>query len=306
MLDGIANALLILNPQAGRARKLPGKQIERVQRTLAGHGIATELALVDAPGVAEEIARRAVRDGAQLVIVCGGDGTLNGVVNGLAGSHVPLALLPAGTANILAKELHVPWNIDRAAERIRSGTLRRIALGMLTTFDGGIHKRYFLSVAGAGPDGAMVHTVNEDLKRRIGMLAYFAEGARQFVSYTFPQFRVTSGSVSLTGALIVVGRTRHYGGPLLFTPRADLFGNDFALMIGASRNRLLHLAYAGLACVGGVKWAPHAHFLKTTAVRCEPLNSDAVWLQVDGEPAGCLPAEFHIVPDALTLVVPHS
>ncbi len=213
MLDGINNAVLILNPQAGRARKLPGKQIERVRQTLARQGIATELALVDAPGDAEAIAREAVRNRAQMAIVCGGDGTLNGVVNGLAGSHVPLALLPAGTANILAKELHLPWNIERAAERIKGGTLRRIALGMLSTFDGGVQNRYFLSVAGAGPDGAMVHRVDQRLKARIGMLAFLAEGVRQFASYTFPQFRVTSEAGSLIGTFIVVGAPRTTAAP---------------------------------------------------------------------------------------------
>ena len=171
MLEGIRSALLILNPQAGRARKLLGEPIARIQRILAGQGIETELALTNAPGAAEEIARAAVQNRTQLVIVCGGDGTLNAVVNGLAGSHVPLALLPAGTANILAKELSMPWNIERAAETIKHGMLRRIALGMVSTFDGGVRNRYFLSVAGAGPDGAMVQAVSEHLKRRAGMLA---------------------------------------------------------------------------------------------------------------------------------------
>src|ERR1700674_3544475 len=118
MLEGIRNALLIVNPQAGRARKLLSGHLERVRGTLAGQGIETELAVAGPPGEAEEIARTAVRNRKHLVIACGGDGTLNAVVNGLAGSDVPLALLPAGTANILAKELSLPWDIERAAEHI--------------------------------------------------------------------------------------------------------------------------------------------------------------------------------------------
>ncbi len=85
------------------------------------------------PGHATEIAQQATRDGRQLVITCGGDGTLNEVVNGLAGSQnghrVPLALLPGGTANILAKELNLPWDILAAAKRMAQGEVARNCVG---------------------------------------------------------------------------------------------------------------------------------------------------------------------------------
>ena len=75
-------------------------------------------------------------EGRQLVIACGGDGTLNEVVNGLAdaqnGHRVPLALLPGGTANVLAKELNLPWDIPGAAEKLIHGEVREIALGLAT------------------------------------------------------------------------------------------------------------------------------------------------------------------------------
>ncbi len=91
-----------------------------------------------------------------------------------------------------------------------------------------------------------------------------------------------------------------------FTPKANLFDDSFELMICATRSRLLYLAYVSLALAGRIQWVPHAHFLKTTSLRCEPLNGESTWLQVDGEPAGRLPAEFNIIPDALTLVVPRA
>ena len=74
----------------------------------------------------------AIAEGSQLIIACGGDGTLNEIVNGMPGSKVPIALLPAGTANILAKELRIPWNIPRAAALIPRGIPTRIALGAIT------------------------------------------------------------------------------------------------------------------------------------------------------------------------------
>src|SRR5580700_3787041 len=186
MSDPIRDALLIFNPTAGRARTLHRGPLERARKVLARQGIESELAPTDGPGSGPEIARRAVRERRQMVIVCGGDGTLNEVVNGLAGSSVPLALLPAGTANVFAKELGLPWNIERAASLIGGSRFRRISLGHVKAEEGEKDGRYFLSLAGAGPDGAIVRAVNPGLKDSTGTVAYWIEGFRQLASYGFP------------------------------------------------------------------------------------------------------------------------
>src|ERR1700724_3084349 len=97
MAHGITDALLIYNPTSGRRRNRRFAEIEQSRG---------------------------------MVIACGGDGTVNEIINGLAGSYVPLALLPAGTANILAKELGIPWDIPHAARLIADGVVRRIAIGI--------------------------------------------------------------------------------------------------------------------------------------------------------------------------------
>ena len=131
-----------------------------------------------------------------MVIACGGDGTVNEIINGLAGSQVPLALLPAGTANILAKELGIPWDIPHAARLIADGVVRRIAIGVAIPTNGNHSAslpnegRYFLSVGGAGPDGAIVNAVDEGWKKRAGVIAYWAQGFKQLVNYGFPEMNV--------------------------------------------------------------------------------------------------------------------
>src|SRR3984885_4256481 len=149
------NALLIHKRNAGNGGKARRPLLDRARKILAGGGIEAELVETRGPGDATEIARRATNEGRQLVIACGGDGTLNEVVNGLAGSQnghrVPLALLPGGTANILAKELGLPWNIPGAAKKLLRGEIKDIALGLATPLLEQEKKRYFLSVAGAGP-----------------------------------------------------------------------------------------------------------------------------------------------------------
>jgi YegS/Rv2252/BmrU family lipid kinase len=301
MNDKIREALIIFNPKAGRAH--PGS-LDRARKILSSAGIETELAPTDAAGAAVEIARRAAAAGRQMVIACGGDGTLNEVVNGLAGSQVALALLPAGTANVLAKELQLPWNIEKAAALVAGSRLRRIALGWVKTESQAGQGRYFLSVAGAGPDGAIVNAVDPDLKARTGTLAYWAAGFQQLTRYKFPRFRATSAHHSFDATLIVVGRTKNYGGPFQITTQADLYGDEFELMLCTTSNPLLFLGYLPLLWAGQLRRARHAHFFKAASVRCEPIGAEAPFFQVDGEPAGQLPAEFRIVPDALTLAVP--
>ncbi|HTX16938.1 MAG TPA: acylglycerol kinase family protein, partial [Candidatus Baltobacteraceae bacterium] len=105
MPDGIKDAVLIYNPTSGRRRHRRFVEIEKAARLLKDEGIATEIAPTTGPNSATQIARRAVAQRRGMVIACGGDGTINEIINGLAGSQVPMALLPAGTANILAKEL---------------------------------------------------------------------------------------------------------------------------------------------------------------------------------------------------------
>jgi len=226
MLDGIKTASIIFNPVSGGGKSSRLKHLDEARKILATSGIDAELRPTSAPGHAGEIAARAIAGGTQLIIACGGDGTLNEIVNGMPGSKVPIALLPAGTANILAKELRIPWNIPRAAALIPRGIPTRIALGAITQDAAPSQsnapsesRRYFLVVAGAGADGALVHALNPSVKQRTGVLAYWMEGAKQLLQYKFPQFRVTTAqNEEILATLVIVGRTKHYGGPFRITP----------------------------------------------------------------------------------------
>jgi len=298
----VRDAVLILNPSAGGGRRMP--QIDEARRIFHDAGIETELQLTTAPGEATVMARRIVEQSRQLAIVCGGDGTVNEAVNGLAGSQVPLAVLPAGTANVLAKELSLPWNLPRAAERIVRAQYRRIALGLAIPEKSSGEPRYFLSQAGAGADGALVAAIRPEIKQRAGIFAYWQEGFQQLTRYTFPRFRTTTGDRTIDATLVVVGRTKHYGGPFKITTEADLQRPEFELMFVTTRSAWRYLAYMPLIWTGQLRGARHVQFCKATSLQCAAIDSSPVLIQVDGEPAGRLPAEFRIVPDALTLAIP--
>jgi diacylglycerol kinase (ATP) len=312
MSEGIQNALLIYNPTSGRKRSRRFEEIEKAVHILKDAGIIAEIAATTAPGTARGMAQLAVGQRRDLVIVCGGDGTVNEVVNGLAGSQIPMALLPAGTANILAKELSIPWDIPHAARLIRGGVVKRIALGMASPVnvngDGtpahDLIGRYFLCVAGAGPDGAIVNGVDEIFKKNAGMLAYWVEGMRQLVRYDFPEIRIRSGGRERRATIIVIGRTAHYGGPFKITTGATLFEDSFEMLTNSAVSRFQYLACLPALWTGKIRGMKGIDAWKDTEVTCEPAGEKMVYAQVDGEPVGPLPLTFRIVPNALSIVTP--
>jgi diacylglycerol kinase (ATP) len=205
---------------------------------------------------------------------------------------------------VLAKELNLPWDIPSAAEKLVHGEIREVALGLATPLNEPAKKRYFLSVAGAGPDGMIVYAIDLDLKARVGILAYWWQGAREVFRYKYPHFRVVTGSEKLDVSLVVVGRTKHYGGPFRITTEADLYADEFELMGLTTKSGLRYLSYLPTLWLGKLRGTDGVHFWKAHSIVCEPLDCNPVYAQIDGEPLARLPVEFKIVPRALKLLVP--
>src|SRR5215469_3192702 len=289
MTADLQNALMIHNPNAGNGGGHARRGLlDKARHIFASRGIDADLAETTGPGHATEIAARAAEENRGLVIAVGGDGTLNEIVNGLATHHnghrVPLALLPGGTANILAKELDLPWDIPKAAEKLVHGTVKEIALGLATPLEQPEKKRYFLSVAGAGPDGAIVYSIDLGLK--------------------FPHFRVTNGNHRIDASLVIVGRTQNYGGPFKITTEADLFEDQFEILTLATRSGFRYLSYLPSLWLNKLRGTEGVEFFKSDSLLCEPLDANPVYAQIDGEPLARLPVEFRIIPRALKLLVP--
>ncbi len=306
MLPEIHDALLIHNPAAGRHLRRRTSDLAEVRRTLAEAGIAIEVADTSRRGEATRLAREAAERGRDLVIGCGGDGTVNEIVNGLARSNVPLAVLPAGTANVLAKELGLPWDIPAAAALIPRGRLERVALGFAQHQPPESDGRYFLCIAGAGVDGSMVYRVNSRLKRATGTLAYWMAGLSHFFSYRLIPFEIAADGQSFQAPQVIIGRTKHYGGPFQLTPGADLFSDRFETAVFTTTNRFRYPAHMMAVWLARLRRQGDVHFVKTQRVLCQGAAGHTIYVELDGEPAGTLPMEFRVVPDALTLVVPEN
>jgi YegS/Rv2252/BmrU family lipid kinase len=138
---------------------------------------------VEDPGTG--MAERAAVSGADLVIVCGGDGTVREVCAELAGTGIPVGIIPAGTGNLLARNLGIPLYIRSAIDVALNGQDR--AIDLVEVGGDGIEDTHFMVMAGMGFDAAIMEGVNEDIKKRIGWVAYVVSGLR---SLMFPAVKV--------------------------------------------------------------------------------------------------------------------
>jgi diacylglycerol kinase (ATP) len=312
----LKKATLIYNPIAGRQPAKREREVRQVSGMLRDAGIEVELAPTTRPAMAQELAHGAVIRGVDLVLVCGGDGTINEVINGLAPSQIPLGILPSGTANILARELRLPHSLIRAARQLPQWSPRRIALGRARwggaqpPQEGGnssteVFCRYYASVAGVGFDAHIVYKLSSRLKLGFGVASYVLEAFRQLLRYPFPTFSCRLDGHAQQGTFAVVHRTRLYAGWLHLAPSADLFAPRFAVCSFSSRSRARYLFYALATLARQHLRLRDVELHQSAQVVCTPGDTaTTIRFELDGELAGALPATFEIVPDALTVLVP--
>jgi diacylglycerol kinase (ATP) len=304
----LQTAVLIYNPLAGRRPARRERQIQRAAQLLREHGYDLQVLQTSGPGSATELAARSAARGIDLTVVCGGDGTINEAVNGLAGASTPLAILPGGTANIFAREIGLPLDPVRAARALPRWKPRRIALGFASA-DHWLgeapvrRQRYFLSVCGVGFDSYVVLKLSSRFKLAAGVVAYAVEALRQALRYGFPAFdcRAAEGNVRATFA--VVQRTRRYAGWLHLSPLARIDQPQLHLCAFKSSNRFRYFLYA--LAVALRKDLGDMARLTTQHVACDPVGGEEpIYFELDGELAGMLPARFSLAPDALTVLAP--
>ena len=276
-----------------------------------------DLAPTAGPGAASELANKAASKGSDIVLVCGGDGTINEVINGLAGSQVALGLLPGGTANILARDMGLPLNPVRAATELSRWSPRRIPLGKATwciaraSINGapaekGQAIRYFMTVAGIGYDAHVVYKLSPEMKLSWGVSGYIVEALRQVFRYPFQGFCCrTDGGPDRIATFAAVQRAGNYGGWLHLTPDARFFDDRFTMCLFKSHNRARYFLYAGLALARQHFHLGDVELVETRKLCCAArVAGETIRFELDGELVGTLPATFEIVPDALTVLVP--
>jgi YegS/Rv2252/BmrU family lipid kinase len=290
-------AVVIVNPTA---RKLPSQQrLKEARDWLAERGWEVEWIETGEPGHATSLAGGAAERGVPLLFVCGGDGTLNDAVNGLAGSETAVAVIPAGTVNLWAREVGLLKRPIDAVRLAAEGVPRRVDLGIADS-------RYFLLVAGFGLDGAVARGVSERLKERFGATAYALSAARQAFSY-----RPSSATLSLDGErrvvsllMLVAGNTRNYAGLTQITSAAMVDDGwlDVCAYTGRGRWDILRLAL--LTLLRQHRRSKNVLYKRARRLGIESLMPLSV--QLDGDAHAGSPVEVSVAPSALWVAVPRT
>lgn len=292
-------AVLIYNPKAGRGVD-PARPVETFRAAARARGVDVEVKATKGPNDAARIAEEAARAGATDVIARGGDGTVHEAIQGLVGAGARLLVWPAGTANVLARQLNLPRDAEEAARVFVEGNSRRITLGVATSEQTG-ERRYFFMLAGVGLDASVVRSVRPRLKRRLGEVAFWYAGLAHLAHWVPREFMVEVGDELLTATYAAVGKAPWYGGGLAITPRARLDDEEFEVCIINTRSRLRYLRLLGHAMRGGAReGTPGVTFRRAARLRCV----GDVGVQADGELIGDLPMAFEVVKEGLEVIIP--
>ena len=295
------NVNLIVNPIAGNKALRSIKNIEDLLNKKASLTTFITQKKGDAELFAKQISSQFSVPSSQLIIVAGGDGTFNEVINGILSSKesaakkkiVTLAFIPLGTTNVLAKELNIPENVGEAVHLALTGTAKKISLGR-------INGRYFALMAGIGFDGEAVLRAKDSMKKISGKEAYIFSGINALIKYNPSLIEVKTSEGTFTGYTAVVGKAKCYGGNFHVTPQASLTEPllDLCLFKGKTRKDLIRF-------ISGVIRERHLNFNDVFYGKFSELeitSNEEVHVQIDGDYFGTLPAKIDVVKDAISLV----
>lgn len=292
-----SSIVLICNP-AARGASL--RKFEAASVFLREKGFDAKILLTEKSGDAIRLAKEAVRGRPYAIIAAGGDGTINEVINGMVKSDVPLAILPLGTTNVLAKELGIPEEITAALKVAVSQSPRTISLGRieLEPDTDSAHFRYFCLMAGIGFDGKAVHDVNETLKKKSGKAAYIWSGIKNFLHYSPNQLFYEIEGKEYTGYCSITGKASRYGGNFRITPDADLLEPVLYTCIFQGNKRSDLLRYVFRSVTGSLLKERDIIYLKSTSLEV----FGTAHIQIDGDYLGLTPAKITVEKDALQII----
>ncbi|UCH44891.1 MAG: diacylglycerol kinase family lipid kinase [Nitrospiraceae bacterium] len=288
------NVSLVVNPLAGNRAF---KHIDRIKQLLAERTSLSTF-ITEKRGDALEFARSV--SAPDRILVASGDGTINEVLNGLMNSdnpdqhRIPVAVIPLGTTNVLAKELGIPETIESAVNLALQGEAKRVSLGR-------INGHYFSLMAGIGFDGETVMGVkNNFVKKMSGKAAHILSGLKVLQHYHPPLITVRTDKDEYSACTAVISNARCYGGHFYVTPDASITEAvlDVCLFKGRTRRSLLRF-------IAGVLSRRHSRYDDVTIVKAgevEVTSEGTVHVQIDGDYFGTLPVTIDVVADAASLV----
>lgn len=273
-------ALIILNPEARGGRAIDLRS--RMEALPGGPEVRLTTLTLDA----RRLAAVAVQEGFKTIVAGGGDGTVNGVVNGIAGSDVDFGILPVGTMNVFATELGIPsGNLERAWSVVTAGSTLTLDLPLA-------NGRHFIQLAGVGLDAEVVKNTPGHSKRALGPLSYLLTLV-QIAAAKPPRVLVeTDGEGRREGCFVLIGNGRLYGGPFPLFKRASLSDGLLDVVIFKNQSHWDVVRYFQAIAFGNHPELEDVEYFQSRVVQVS--SSSSVPVELDGELAGMLPFRFSI------------
>jgi diacylglycerol kinase (ATP) len=254
------------------------------------------------------LARRAVEDGATLLVAVGGDGTVNEAVNGLVGADgVELAIIPRGTGGDFVRTFGIPSKLEVAVRVALEGRVREIDLGraVYQAWSGEVGESYFANIASAGMSGAVAKRTNESTSAPLGgKVAYLWSTVVVFLGWKNAEIRVTVDGEMRSGPMfdVIVANGRYLAGGMKIAPDAEPDDGLFDVLLIGDVSKL-DLALTMPKIYRGTHLPhPRAELLRGSSVGVE--SPEPLPVELDGEQPGTTPVTFDVVPKALRLRVP--
>lgn len=293
----MSKALVILNPAAGKIAERAVR--DALDRRLAPAGIDCEINETRRGDFFGDIVRRRLRDGFDLVVAAGGDGTVSAVIDGLAGAAIPLGIIPTGTANLIARELNIPLGVDDAAALIARAPLTRRIDAMR------IGSRVYVLVAGVGISASVAGGTTRRNKNRFGLIAYLGAAILRSSEFRPRHLDVTvDGTAEKHHAVEVAVTNCGILAQMLFPKGPEIHVDDGHLDVWILGTKtLLDYPRYIMRLITGRPATPRAHFIE--ARKSILIGSDVpLPVQADGDIIGTTPVEIEVLPGALRVIVP--
>lgn len=286
--------LVIHNPTAGGAG---GRRLRRVIAALERLGARVDLRPTARRGDAEAIARAVTRDTCDLLVVAGGDGTINEAVNGLHGTSPVLGIVPLGTANVLAIELGLSSNPAAICDAVAAWRVGDIRVGRA-------NGRRFTMMAGVGFDAAVVGNVDPALKRRFGKGAYGWQIFREWLRFETPALSCRIDGAPLSAGSLIAAKGRHYGGGFTLARDARLDEPRLHAVAFVRAGRLDILRALAALPFGRASARPGVVTQSCRTIEIDGPSGSPV--HADGDIIGALPVTIEIDPDPVRVLLAPS
>ncbi|ARV59692.1 lipid kinase [Nostocales cyanobacterium HT-58-2] len=290
----IHRALLLVNPHARQGQKRLSEAIHCLKQL----GLDLIEEYTEQPQLLDGIIKR-YQNEVDLVIIGGGDGTLNAAVDALVETQLPLGILPLGTANDLARTLEIPNSLPEACKIIANGEVRRIDLGW-------VNGKHFFNVASLGLSVKITQKLTKQVKRRWGILAY-AITALQAIWESRPfsaEIRINDKSTLVKTVQIAVGNGRYYGGGMAVAPDATI--DDQRLDLYSLE---IQHWWQIIPLLPAMRQGRHIHWREVRALSGQEIEVNTRKprpINTDGEITTYTPAHFRVIPNALGVLVPSN